>query len=128
MQRRRESCTNQQPPQRGGAVPYPVWFGSKWLLAFPRVPVTPGTPLTQTVFLPCCPLNGWRRAVRSFFKMVACLFLSCLFLARLRLFILLLLLMNGSIHPKPGRVLLCSACAGNVTWRGRSVKCCTCFK
>ena len=37
-------CTNQQPPQRGGAVPSPVWVGSKWLLAFPRVPVTPGTP------------------------------------------------------------------------------------
>ena len=38
-------CTNQQPPQRGGAVPDPVWVGSKWLLAFPRAPVTPGTPL-----------------------------------------------------------------------------------
>ena len=38
------SCTNQQPPQRGGAVPGLVWVGSKWLLAFPRVPVTPGTP------------------------------------------------------------------------------------
>ena len=38
-------CTNQQPLQRGGAVPSPVWVGSKWLLAFPRVPVTPGTPL-----------------------------------------------------------------------------------
>ena len=38
-------CTNQQPPQRGGVVLDPVWVGSKWLLAFPRVPVTPGTPL-----------------------------------------------------------------------------------
>ena len=37
-------CTNQQPPQRGGAVPDPVWVGSKWLLASSRVPVTPGTP------------------------------------------------------------------------------------
>ena len=37
-------CTNQQPPQRGDAVPGPVWVGSKSLLAFPRVPVTPGTP------------------------------------------------------------------------------------
>ena len=37
--------TNQQPPQRGGAVPDPAWVGSKWLLAFPGVPVTPGTPL-----------------------------------------------------------------------------------
>ena len=40
-----EHTTNQQPPQHGGAVPEPVWFGSKWLLAFPRVPVTPRTPL-----------------------------------------------------------------------------------
>ena len=26
---RLQSCTNQQPPQRGGAVPDPVWVGSK---------------------------------------------------------------------------------------------------
>ena len=39
------NCTNQQPPHRDGAVPGPVWVGSKWLLAFPRVPATPGTPL-----------------------------------------------------------------------------------
>ena len=36
--------------QRGDAVPGPVWVRSKWLLAFPRVPVTPGTYLTQTIF------------------------------------------------------------------------------
>ena len=45
-------CTNQQPPQRGGAVSDPVWVGSKWLLAFPRVPVTPGTPLYFFAMLP----------------------------------------------------------------------------
>ena len=39
------SRTNQQPPQRGGAVPDPIWVGSKWLLDFERVPVTRGTPL-----------------------------------------------------------------------------------
>ena len=38
----------QQPPQRDGVVPDPVWVGSKWLLDFPRVPVTPGTPLFIT--------------------------------------------------------------------------------
>ena len=27
-------CTNQQPPQRDGSIPDPVWVGSKWLLAF----------------------------------------------------------------------------------------------
>ena len=36
-------CTNQQRPQRARAVPDPVWVGSKWLLAFPKVPVTLGT-------------------------------------------------------------------------------------
>ena len=30
----------------------PVWVGSKWLLAFPRVPVTPGTPLHFFAMLP----------------------------------------------------------------------------
>ena len=43
-------CTNQQPPQRGGAVTIPIWVGSKWLLAFPRVPIIPSIPLTQTIF------------------------------------------------------------------------------
>ena len=47
-----DDCTNQQPPQRGGAVPSPVWVGSKWLLAFSRVPVTPGTPLYFFAMLP----------------------------------------------------------------------------
>ena len=45
-------CINQQPPQRGGAVPDPVWVGSKWLLAFPRIPVTPGIPLHFFAMLP----------------------------------------------------------------------------
>ena len=51
------NCTNQQPPQRGGAVPDPVWVGSKWLLGFPRVPVTPGTPLQKPVRSACLPLT-----------------------------------------------------------------------
>ena len=42
--------TNQQPPQRGGAVPLPVWVGSKWLLAFSRVLVTAGTDLAHPFF------------------------------------------------------------------------------
>ena len=44
--------TNQQPPQRGGAVPGPIWVGSKWPLASPWVPVTPGTPLYFFAMLP----------------------------------------------------------------------------
>ena len=38
--RRWWACINQQPPQHGGAIPDPVWVGSKWLLAFSAVPVT----------------------------------------------------------------------------------------
>ena len=114
------SCLNVvvRSPTRGGG-------GSKWLLDFLRVPVTPGTLLH---FLLCCPLNDRRRAAHSFLK-IGCLFslslLSCPSLARLRLLPLLLLLMSGSVHPNPGP---CSVCAGNVTWRGNSVQCCTCSK
>ena len=119
---------NQQPPQRGGAVPGPVWVGSKWLLDFPRVPVIPGTPL---YFLLCCPLNDRRRAAHSFFK-IGCLFSLFLFfcpsLALLRLLILLLLLMSSNVHPNPGPIFPCSVCAGNVTWWGKSVQCCACSK
>ena len=102
----------------------PVWVGSKWLLAFPRVPVTLSTPLTQTIFSPCSPLNDRRRVARSLFKidltsLYFCLSLDCLL-------ILLLLLMSGNVHPNPCSVFPCLVCAGNVTWRGRSVQCCTC--
>ena len=104
--------------------PRPVWVGSKWLLAFPRVPVTPGTPLTQNIFSPCSPLNDRRRVSRSLFKiglssLYFCPSLDCLL-------ILLLLLMSGKVHLNPCPVFPCSVCAGNVTWRGRSVQCCTC--
>ena len=115
------NCTNQQPPQRGGAVPNRVWVGLKWLLAFPRVPVTPGTPLTQTIFSPYSPLNDRRRVARSLFKIGLSSLFSCLSLARL-----FILLMSGSFHSNPCPVFPCSVCAGNVTWRGRSVQCCTC--
>ena len=120
-------CTNQHPSQRGGAVHDPVWTGLKWLLAFPNVPVTSRTPLAQTIFSPCFPLNDRRKAARSFFKIgrLSSLF-SYLSLARRRLHILFFL-MSGNVHPNPGLVFPCSVSAGNVTWRGRSVQCCTCF-
>ena len=117
--------TNQQPPQRGGAVPDPVWVGSKWLLAFPRISATLGTPHTQIIFSPCCPLKDRRRAARSLFEIGRPFsFFSCLSLARLLIFFLLL--MNGNVHPNPGLVFLCSVCAGNVTWRSKSVQCFRC--
>ena len=118
-------CTNQQPPQRGGAVPGPVWVGSKWLLAFLRVSVFP------YIFLLCCPLNDRSRAAHSIYKigrLFSLFHLSCPTLALLHLLTLLLLLMSGNVHPNLNPIFPCSVCAGNVTWRGKSVLCCTCSK
>ena len=53
---------------------------------------------------------------------------SCPSLALLRLLILLLLLMSGNIYPNPGPVFPGSVCAGNMSWWGKSVQCCTCSK
>ena len=36
--------------------------------------------------------------------------------------------MSANVHPNPCPVFPCSVCAGNVTWRSRSVQCCTCSK
>ena len=81
------------------------------------------------IFLLCCSLNDRRRAAHSFFKIVRLFsFFSCPSLARLHLLILLILLMSGNVHPNPGPIFPCSVCAGNVTWRGKSVQCCTCSK
>ena len=82
------------------------------------------------IFSLCCSLNNRRRAAHSFFKIdhLFSLFLfSCPSLTLLRLLILLLLLMSGNVHPSPCPIFPCSVCAGNVTWRGKSVQCCICF-
>ena len=75
----------------------------------------------------CCPLNNSKRAGLSHSK-IGCLSLLffCLFLARI--LILLLLLTSDNVHSNSGPVFPCSVCARNVTWRGRSVQCCTCSK
>ena len=83
------------------------------------------------IFSLCCPLNDRRRAAHSIYKsghLFSLFLFSCPSLARLRLLILLLLLMSGNVHPNPGPIFPCSVCAGNVTWRGKSVQCCTCSK
>ena len=94
-------------------------------VGLPEGPSYPGTPVTQTIFSPCSPLNHCRRVARSLFKIGLSSLYSCLSLAGL--LILLLLLMSGNVHSNPCPVFPCSVCAGNVTWRGRSVQCCTCF-
>ena len=83
------------------------------------------------IFSLCCPLNDRRRAAHSIYKIgrLFSLFLfSCPSLALLRLLIILLFLMSGNVHPNPGPIFPCSVCAGNVTWRDKSVQCCTCSK
>ena len=82
------------------------------------------------IFSPCCPMNDRRRAAHSFFKigrLFSLSFFSCLSLALLRL-LTLLLLVSGNVHHNPGPTFPCSVCAGKVTWRGKSVQCCTCSK
>ena len=82
------------------------------------------------IFSLCCPLNDRRRAAHSFkiSRLFSLFLFSCSSLALLCLLILLLLLMSGNVHPNPGPIFLCSVCVGNVTWRGKSVQCCTCSK
>ena len=83
------------------------------------------------IFLLCCPLNDRRRAAHSIYKigpLFSLFHFSCPTLALFRLLILLLLLMSGNVHPNPGPIFPCSVCAGNVTWRSKSVQCCTCSK
>ena len=81
------------------------------------------------IFSLCCPINDLRRAAYCFLKIGRLFSLfSCPSLVRLRLLILLLLLMSGNVYPNPGLIFFCSVCAGNVTWRSKSVQCCTCSK
>ena len=96
-------------------------------VGLPEGPSYPGH--SPFIFSLCCPLNDRRRAAHSIFKigrLFSLFLLSCLTLALLRLLILLLLLMSGNVHPNPGPIFPCSVCAGNVTWRGKSVQCCAC--
>ena len=98
-------------------------------VGLPEGPSYPGR--SPFIFSLCCPLNDRRRAAHSIFKigrLFSLVLLSCPTLALLRLLILLLLLMSGNVHPNPGSIFPCSVCAGNVTWRGKSVQCCTCSK
>ena len=93
----------------------------------PEGPSYPGNS-PGTIFSPCCSLSDRRRAAHSFFKIGRRSSLFYFFHARLRLLTLLIFLMSGNVHPNPGPIFPCSVCAGNMTWRGRPVQCCTCSK
>ena len=94
----------------------------KMAVRLPEGPSYPGhSPHTNHFF--AVHLNDCRRVARILFKIILSSSFSCLSLARL--FILLLLLMSGDVHLYPCPVFPCSVCTGNVTWRGRSVQCCT---
>ena len=60
-------------------------------------------------------------------KSVAC-FHFYFSLVHLHLLILFLLLMSVNVHHNPGPIFPCSEFATNVTWRSRSIQCCTCSK
>ena len=102
----------------------PRWGWVEMAVGLPECPSYPGHSPYTNHFSPCCPLNDRRRVTRSLFKIGLSSLFSCLSLARL--LILLLLLMSGNVHPNLCLVFLSLVCAENVTWRGRSVQCCTC--
>ena len=110
------------------------WCGPRprlgWVEMAIGLPKGPSYP-RHFIYSLCCLLNDRRRAAHSIYKIgrLFSLFpLSCPTLALLHLLILLLLLMSGNVHPNPGPIFPCSVCAGNVTWQGKSVLCCTCSK
>ena len=94
-----------------------------WVEMAVGLPEVRGTRALSSIFSLCCSLNDRCRAAQSFFK-IGRLFSPAL----LRLLILLLLLMSGNVYLNPGPIFPCSVCAGNVTWRGKSVQCCACSK
>ena len=71
------------------------------------------------------PIFEWpQKAARTLFKIGLLSSIAILPLPHL----LILLLMSGYVHPNPRSIFPCLMSAGNVTWRKRSMQCCTCFK
>ena len=102
-----------------------------WVEMAVRLPEGCSYPGHSPSFFAMLPLNNCRRAAHSFLKidrLFSLSLFSCPSLAGLHLFILLLFLMCSNVHPNPGPIFLSSVCTRNVTWRGKSVQCCTCCK
>ena len=101
--------------------PNPPWMA----VGLPENSSYPGHSPHPIIFSLCYPLNERRRQHSISLNLIACLLLS--FSAFFfRILILLLLLMSGNVYLNHCLVFLCSLYAGNVTWRSRSVQCCTC--
>ena len=100
-----------------------IW--TKQLLANLRVHI-PQALRTANIFLHCGPQNDRRRAVCSLFKIDRLSFFLLLSCSSLSRFLILQLLLSSNVVSDSGPI--CPLCAGNVTWRGRSVQSCTCLK
>ena len=105
-------------------APRPCLGWVKMAVGLPECPRYPGhSPHTNHFFAVQPPKQPQKGSTQPLQIGLSSLY-SCLSLARL--LILLLLLMIGNVHPNSCPVFPYLVCAGNVTWRGRSVQCCTC--
>ena len=96
-------------------------------VGLPEDPSYPAHSPQTNHFFPVLLLNDRRRAAHGFFEISR---MSSPFSSPslTHLFILLLLLISGNVHPNLFLVFPCLVGAGNVTWPGRLVQCCTCSK
>ena len=129
-------CTNNKPPHRGGAVPFPAPERVEMVCQFPEGLILGRFSLGQlffSFFYPCCPMRGhvWTALLNpidrpstssTFFQTTL---LSPSFQPSL-LLIFMLLLISGDIHPNPGPIDPCFVCSRRVTWGNRSVQCTNC--
>ena len=106
--------------------PNPFGLGRNGCWPFRGYQLSRVLPSHKPFFLLCCSLNDRRRAAHRLFEIGPLFLFSPASLARLLIF--LLLMMSGNVHPNPGPIFPCSVRADNETWRGRSVQCCTCSK
>ena len=135
-------CTNDKPPQRGGAVPFPALGRVEMVCQFPESLILERFFLGQlffSFFIPA-PMRGhiWTAFLNpidcppifTFFRTT--LFSPSfhpkplLYLSHLSLVLILMLLISGDIHPNHGPIDSCSVCSRRVTWKNRSVQCTNC--